>query len=123
MTQNILKKLRVQNGLSQEDMADALHVSQNTYSLIENGKTRLVDVERIRIIAEKFKVSPIELGLLNDLLIVPGNFNEITVSETAKNTNVLIDTLRLELATKNKQIEGVISQNSELLNLLTKKNT
>ncbi len=62
---NKIKELRVKNNFSQEEMAEALHISQNAYSLIESGKTRLVDEERIQIISEKFGVSPMELGLLH----------------------------------------------------------
>ncbi|HYM94149.1 MAG TPA: helix-turn-helix transcriptional regulator [Chitinophagaceae bacterium] len=50
-----LKFLREKNDYSQEDVADALHISQNTYSLLETGKTKL-DIERLFEIAEFYKV-------------------------------------------------------------------
>lgn len=52
-----IKELRLKNNLTQNEMAEALHISQNAYSLIENGKTRLIDIERIDIIAYKLKVN------------------------------------------------------------------
>ena len=40
MSHNKIKELRKKNNLTQEQMAEALHISQNAYSLIETGKTR-----------------------------------------------------------------------------------
>ncbi|MCC7402269.1 MAG: helix-turn-helix transcriptional regulator [Chitinophagaceae bacterium] len=51
-----LKSLREKNGYSQQDVADALNMSQNAYSLLETGKTKL-DVERLQMIAAFYKVS------------------------------------------------------------------
>ena len=57
-TDSKIKELRLKKQLTQDEIAESLHISQNAYSLIENGKTRLVDEERIKIIAEKLKVTP-----------------------------------------------------------------
>ena len=54
-TDSKIKELRLKKQLTQDEIAESLHISQNAYSLIENGKTRLVDEERIKIIAEKLK--------------------------------------------------------------------
>jgi transcriptional regulator with XRE-family HTH domain len=72
---NKIKELRLKNHFSQDEMAETLHISQNAYSLIENGKTRLVDMERINLIAEKFGINPMELGLF-ETRGVTQNFNE-----------------------------------------------
>ena len=53
-----IKQLRLQNNFTQEEMAASIFCSQNTYSLIESGKTILVDVERIVNLEKKLKVSP-----------------------------------------------------------------
>ncbi len=55
-----LKSLRERNGYSQQDVAEALNMSQNAYSLLETGKTKL-DVDRLYLIAEFYKISIIEL--------------------------------------------------------------
>lgn len=55
-----LKSLRERNGYSQQEVADALNMSQNAYSLLETGKTKL-DVERLHLIAKFYKISVIEL--------------------------------------------------------------
>jgi transcriptional regulator with XRE-family HTH domain len=51
-----LKSLREKHGYTQQEVADALNMSQNAYSLLENGITKL-DVERLFAIAEFYKVS------------------------------------------------------------------
>lgn len=51
-----LKSLRKEHGYTQEDVADALNMSQNAYSLLESGKTK-IDIERLILIAEFYMVS------------------------------------------------------------------
>jgi len=70
-----IKNLRLQKNLTQEQMAEALNISQNAFSLIETGKTRLIDEERINIICQRLEVSAFELGLFNGLRFIH-NFNK-----------------------------------------------
>lgn len=51
-----LKALRKKKSLTQAVVADALHMSQNAYSLLEAGKTK-IDVERLYQIAAFYEVS------------------------------------------------------------------
>ena len=51
-----IKSLRKKNGLSQEDLAASLHMSQNAYSLLESGKTK-IDIERLYQIADLYNIS------------------------------------------------------------------
>ncbi|HVT84238.1 MAG TPA: helix-turn-helix transcriptional regulator [Chitinophagaceae bacterium] len=55
-----LKSLREKHGYAQQEVADALNMSQNAYSLLENGITKL-DVERLFAIAEFYKISVSDL--------------------------------------------------------------
>lgn len=57
-TDSKIKELRLKKHFRQDEIAESLHISQNAYSLIESGKTSLVDKERIKIIAEKLGVNP-----------------------------------------------------------------
>ena len=116
MGENKIKELRIKNKFTQDDMADALHISQNAYSLIENGITRLVDVERIKLIAEKFAVQPAELGLF-DKLGVTQHFNEKVENGYASyiqtlnaDNKDLLQTLKDELHIKNSQIAQLMQQ-------------
>ena len=55
-----LKKRRIENNLSYQDMGDLLGISKTFYWQIENGKRRL-SYERAIKIAKIFKVTPDEL--------------------------------------------------------------
>ena len=55
-----LKKRRIENNLSHQDMGDLLGISKPFYWQIENGKRRL-SYERALKIAKIFKVTPDEL--------------------------------------------------------------
>ena len=67
MSQTKIRDIRLKNNFTREQIAEALHISQNAYCLIEKGITRLIDTDRINIIAQKLNVSPMELGLLDEL--------------------------------------------------------
>lgn len=48
---NKIKRIRKEQGLSQTDMAEALHIALKTYQNIEGGITR-IDLERLTQIAD-----------------------------------------------------------------------
>ncbi len=52
-----IRKLRYDQGLSQEKVANHLNISQNAYHKIENGRTKLL-VLTLLMLADVFKVSP-----------------------------------------------------------------
>lgn len=61
---NELRRLRIQSGLTQQAVADALHVNRATYTYYETGTTT-PSVERLGKIAEILGVSELHLaGLL-----------------------------------------------------------
>lgn len=60
MLSSKIKSLRQSKGLSQQEVANALNIAPNTYSLIENGKTKL-DLERIYQLCKFFEIEPEEL--------------------------------------------------------------
>ena len=118
MQQNRLKELRSKTKFSQEDMASALNISQNAYSLIENGITRLIDNERIVIIANKLGVQPIDLGLFDGLQVTQivsdkvenGYINQI--ENLYADNKALLQTLKDELLIKNNLIEKLMRQSA-----------
>ena len=67
-----LKGLREERGLSQQQVADALHTAQTTISNIENGKAGL-DVTMLLKFAEFYNVEPQHLLTENSLIM---NFHE-----------------------------------------------
>lgn len=57
-----LEAIRLSNKLSQEEMANALGITRNTYRNIEKGKTKLIS-ETILKVAEWAEISPEEVVL------------------------------------------------------------
>lgn len=51
-----LRQLRKKKGLTQQEIAEQLHMSQNAYSLLESGKTKL-DIQRLHLLAQFYKLS------------------------------------------------------------------
>ena len=75
MSANNIKILRVENGLSQKDLAKKVHLSQAAISQWEKGRTR-PDVETANILADLFEVTV-------DYLL--GRTKERTISYHASN--------------------------------------
>lgn len=111
MVHQKLKALREEKGFSQQQVAEALHLSQNTLSNIETGKTNL-DVSQLFKFAEFYKVVPQEL--LNDNSLTM-NFNEkvengytsYTQTQNVDNKE-LINALKEQLSVKDKQIKQLL---------------
>lgn len=66
-TGDILRKLRIERGLTQKAVADALHVDRATYSFHETGKTQ----PNLCRIGELAKIFAIPVEMLVDLLANP----------------------------------------------------
>jgi len=62
-----IKLLRKQRQLTQQEMASQINMSQNAYSQLEAGKTK-IDLDRLNKIATVFQLTPIEL-----LTVLSGN--------------------------------------------------
>jgi transcriptional regulator with XRE-family HTH domain len=107
-----LKTLREESGLSQQDVADALHTGQTAISNFENGKSRL-DVEMLLKFAEFYNVEPQQLLTDNNLSIIfndkvdNGSAGYIQIQNTESKD--LLETLKEQLAIKDKQIEHLLS--------------
>ena len=55
---NLLKKLRIQNGLTQNDVAKALgYKSKSGYSMLENGKVDIT-ISKVKILSKLYNVDP-----------------------------------------------------------------
>jgi transcriptional regulator with XRE-family HTH domain len=124
MVQTKMKDLRVKNNLTQEDMAAALSISQNAYCLIEKGVTRLVDIERINIIAKTLNTSPFELGLLDGLAKTQNFYEKVEnaynhIENLYADNKDLVNTLKEELQIKNKQLEHLMQKLDVLINKAT----
>ena len=79
---NELRRLRIACGLTQQAVADALHVNRATYTYYELGKTQ-PDFQQLEMIAQVFGM---ELGTLSRALADPEstNFWEVPVRAPKK---------------------------------------
>jgi transcriptional regulator with XRE-family HTH domain len=102
-----IRKLRKDLGLTQENMAEYLGISQNAYSLIEQGKTK-IEINRLIRIKDKLQVG------LKDLVTDPGNIP--FAQEEEKIILSLLDIVHL----KDKQIQKLLQMNLLLLTKLNK---
>lgn len=55
-----IKRIRFEKGLTQDNMADMLSISQNAYHKLENGHTRICLSKFINI-CKVLKIDPVEL--------------------------------------------------------------
>lgn len=60
-----IKLLREVHNYTQEYVADVLEISQNTYSLIEKGETKLT-VDRLEKLARLYRMDVVDLIRLNE---------------------------------------------------------
>ncbi len=121
-----IKRLRLSNNFTQQAIAKKLNISQNAYSLMENGKTK-IDEHRIIELAELFKVSLSDLLADTTINIEEAfNANENLSNVVAMADNNIVELLKLlkeQLKIKDKQIEQLIFQLEQatcLLNLYLK---
>ncbi|TXT34717.1 MAG: DNA-binding helix-turn-helix protein [Chitinophagaceae bacterium] len=107
-----LKELRKSRGITQEEMAAALHKSQNAYSIIELGKSKL-DAELVPDVCKILNITPLDLFSNNSSSYV---FNEkvengyATYIQTVNATNIeTLNLLKTELDEKNNTIKSLLN--------------
>lgn len=98
-----LRQLRLSKNLSQANIAFMLNISQNAYSLIESGKTK-IDEQRIIQFGKILGVRPSEL--LTDEIPDP----ILTAAKEAYDNNSnLIDLLSEQILKKDEQIAKLLA--------------
>lgn len=79
-----IKKLREQNGYTQQEMADKMNMHVKTWQKIENGITKL-DLDRLKQIAEILEVTTEDLINADDGVYI----NEIKGNDVGFNNSVI----------------------------------
>lgn len=101
-TQEKIRFLRQQKGLTQEQIAELLDVTPQAYSKIEQGKTRL-SIERIQQIANIFNIDITDL-INNDnngiVILLNGDFN----SDNGSNNRAIVYNGETELVHENEKL-------------------
>lgn len=110
MNDDVLRLLRIVNGYKQQDIAEVLGITQNTYSRLEKNPNSII-AGNARKLAAFYKISVEDL--LSDKIPV------VTSGETPKNNE---QTLQIsEVASLIEQRDFLRRQNEELLKLLEEK--
>ncbi len=105
MIHQALKKLRVSCGYTQQEVADYLHMSQNTISKIESGYQK-IDIELFIKLTAFYKVAPQQVLNNGDVIIA---IDSDSIANQSHELNELIVTLTEQLKEKDKQIEALMS--------------
>lgn len=85
LTQKFSKKLKILrevNNYTQEYVARILDISQNAYSLLEKGTTKIT-LDRIEVLAELYNTTPAELISVNETI-----YNGNAVANEMMHSNV-----------------------------------
>ncbi len=131
--QEKIRTLREINHLTQEQMAEELEISKNSYAKIEQGKTKL-NIERLQQIAHIFNINVADLIGSNErgLVFVIGSSvggNDCTQSTNYYETNkpllaeneklqLIIDHQKQLLTEKDKEIARIIEAKEREIELL-----
>lgn len=126
MIREKLKTLRIAKGLSQEELASAIHLTSNTISNIETGKQKTLDIELLQVFANFYQIPITDLLTENSLTM---NFHQKVENGYAsyiQNLNTenkeLINSLREQLQSQNIQLAEKGKQIEKLMSLLTNSN-
>ncbi len=116
---NILRNIRKSKGISQEEAADFLDISQTAYSKLENNITKL-SAERISLLSHLFKVeeryffqSPENINLENNTLEFKNISNLLKsqkdiFDEQKQLLQETINILKAQVQQCNKQIDSLL---------------
>ena len=98
-----IRQIRMEQGLSQENMAEGLKISTTAYGDMERGKTEIT-LSRLAIIANLFKVD------IFDLLV---HTSEKQEKKLLEKENERLLRLNLELTFRNRLLEQRLKELSE----------
>lgn len=104
----VIKRLRKFKGITQEAMAEHIHLSLRAYQKIESGDTKL-DIDRLKIIADILGVSMIDLvnakgkaeRLMSGML---GNTNDKEPVRHQQASHILKWLLQIIIESKDKEV-------------------
>ena len=126
-----IRMMRELNDWTQEDMADKLHMSLNSYAKLERGESKIY-LEKLEQVAEVFNIDLVDLLSLNKqglVLLISGNGdhsnNHLSYYGQTDATAFEVEKLKLSLAHKDellKQKDLFIEQQEKQIQLLMQLN-
>ncbi len=113
-----IRAMREKQNLTQEEMADKLHMSTSGYAKIEQGKTKLFH-EKLEHIAEVFGISIYQLMPPNsDVNISVGDNNSNYNNSCYGNNTAEIEKLQLSLKYKDELLRQKDNENNALKEII-----
>lgn len=115
-----IKRLRKQHGLTQQQLAERLHLSLNGYTNLERGKTQFNE-KRLRQIAQVFGMS--YQTLLRELVVDNSSYTQMIDLKKIEQLLCQLDTILYTLHSNPQLLEHseIISQILTLHSLIAKK--
>ncbi len=110
-----IKKIRINKGFSQEDMAGKLNISQSAYAKIENGITK-IDLERLADITRILKLD------LQDLLNVEELKTNNYTNNRITNSPAFVENFNIGIKEAYEQTISHLKDEIKFLRELLKKN-
>jgi len=118
---NILRKIRKSKGISQEEAADFLNISQTAYSKLENNITKL-SAERITLLAHLFKVEEKNFFVSPENIILENNSLQFEhVSNLLKSQQDIFNEQKEFLQETINVLKSQVEQNNKQIDLLLRK--
>ncbi|MXV14879.1 helix-turn-helix domain-containing protein [Hufsiella ginkgonis] len=108
---NIIRKLRVQNGYTQQHVADLLRVSRNAYMAWENNQVELT-LSRLRSLCEVYQISILDFFQANEMQPPPTKLPAIAGAISFR------DQLLDKLAVMKEQNSRIIKMNNKLIRVI-----
>lgn len=105
---NKVKRLREINDLSQEDMAEKLNVSKNTYGRLERGEVK-ISLDRLRKIADIFNID------LSDILKQSEQGLTLLITSGDSSHNNYYSSNYKDLISENESLKLALSYKDEII--------
>lgn len=120
-----LKLLREVHNYTQEYVADALEISQNTYSLIEKGETKLT-IDRLARLSELYRMDIVDLIRLNEQTYIHTITHsqgvcsqQVTINQMSEEERKLYQNTISRLEKENERLHKLLDKLSERLSHLS----
>lgn len=113
-----IRLLRELHDYTQQYVADALDISQNTYSMIEKGETKLT-VDRLGKLAELYQIDPMDILKMNEQTIIHNVTNNDGSCSHSQEINIHNSLPSEERKFYQERIEKLEGQIEQLMGIIT----
>lgn len=106
-----IKEIREKAGLSQDEMAEKMNISQPTYARFERHRTK-IDLQRLEVFAKVMNMTPIDVITYPDRYI-----NVVDIGKEINRTEPeVIVQIKVTKSKREEILKTILGENVELLN-------